>query len=715
MRILVLLSCAVFAFAQINIAIVTQVNKKDDAIKSIFVKEIDRVLKLDFKSRYNYYDISSFKEAFAKNDLVVALGVASSNILAEQKSYSKPAIASILFKRVKSKKNFYPIYMLNVKKDFEKLIDGKSSTFIVDSIHSKIDSDSIVFSKDLDFKNKKIESAILAPMFNLSDLELKELIEKLNRASIPSFSLVGRKDVEFGALASIYSEANFDKLARLIAINSLSILLKNGAKVEQHFNPSKELLINMQTAKKIAFPLNWNLLAKAKFLQKDEKAISLEKVIDLAFEQNLNLQVESYLTKLQKRKIGLAKSNLYPALELDLNHLSIDSKSAKNSFGSYAQRELNAKASIKIPIYIEKIFANIEIQNTLLQNEEILFQEAKKELALQISQIYLNILKTKSILEIERENLALSNKNLELAKVRNEIGYSSRADLYRWRSEIARAKQEVIEATQSLKILQNSLKQLLESKEEFDIENISLDNGSLISSNREFLEFLNRIDRFDSFIEFMKSVAIRESLTLKSFETLMLAKRREILSLNRAIYLPEVAFEFSDTYILDRAGEGSDVNYEKNRFNAGVNFSLDLNFGKVEDIESAKLELLKLLKQKDSIESSLENQIATAIDSSAISYSSIKFSKEALDDSKKTFELFSDSYAKGQADITDLIDSQKNMLSNEIALIDATYSFIYDLKYIEFLTNTILIDKDRAFWHKFWIDFKTYRDRKADR
>ena len=61
----------------------------------------------------------------------------------------------------------------------------------------------------------------------------------------------------------------------------------------------------------------------------------------------------------------------------------------------------------------------------------------------------------------------------------------------------------------------------------------------------------------------------------------------------------------------------------------------------------------------------------------------VQLYNEAVEASKKNFEIVQNSYNEGQVNITTLIDAQNNALQTELAAVNAVYTFILDFLNME--------------------------------
>ncbi len=74
---------------------------------------------------------------------------------------------------------------------------------------------------------------------------------------------------------------------------------------------------------------------------------------------------------------------------------------------------------------------------------------------------YLDVLRLRTVADVQRSNLYRSLSNLEVARLREGVGTASRADVYRWQSEVATARQDLIEAETQVRVASLALKRIL--------------------------------------------------------------------------------------------------------------------------------------------------------------------------------------------------------------------------------------------------------------
>ena len=93
----------------------------------------------------------------------------------------------------------------------------------------------------------------------LSDAQLRDLAKGLRARKLPTFSVVGRSEVEGGMLMTTGgAERDTERLARRVALMIQRIAQgEDPATFEVGFPTSQRLLINMQVAREIGFSPRW--------------------------------------------------------------------------------------------------------------------------------------------------------------------------------------------------------------------------------------------------------------------------------------------------------------------------------------------------------------------------------------------------------------------------------------------------------------------------
>ena len=112
-------------------------------------------------------------------------------------------------------------------------------------------------------------------------------------------------------------------------------------------------------------------------------------------------------------------------------------------------------------MFSESAFANLKVQKILQRRREAGFNQQELDLILKAGEAYINVLKAQTYEQILRENLNLTRKHLDIARLRQEVGFSGASDVYRWESEIERVSIEVMNARAQKRAAEFALNEIL--------------------------------------------------------------------------------------------------------------------------------------------------------------------------------------------------------------------------------------------------------------
>ena len=284
---------------------------KNEEVLKTFQKTITKSLLQDYKAVFpndlvytgdwteQSAAMESEKALKSRALMVISLGYMSSLYLTNKKNKNKFVItideyglrdfgSSAFFNPVKQSVNDFII--------FKKLVPTQKKTAILMNAtfyKTQKDWNAIINKKfkekncDLDFvvipvsrKNLKAsldkipsdaDSVFVTPMFNLSHEQRRELYKYLNDKKLPSFSSVGKEDVELGALLGTSTPDVDRKLAEATSFNIHGVLHGKVVKDEKiPFYDDKIIFYNKDTGEMLGYSAPLRLLNNAEVISNKE-------------------------------------------------------------------------------------------------------------------------------------------------------------------------------------------------------------------------------------------------------------------------------------------------------------------------------------------------------------------------------------------------------------------------------------------------------------
>ncbi|MCC6711978.1 MAG: TolC family protein [Candidatus Dadabacteria bacterium] len=547
------------------------------------------------------------------------------------------------------------------------------------------------------------EAVFVTPLLDYSQAEMKRLYEDIAQRKLPSFSVAGKNGVDEGALMGLAPAFNPTREARRVALVVQSILLgQDPGNFPVVFDAGSSLSINMATARAVGFNPTWDILTEA-VLVNDRAAeagrkLTLEQAASESVEVNLDLLAAGEFVAAGAQDVRLALAQLLPQSDIFVDNTYIDKDRAEASLGTQPQRDISVGGNLRQLIYSEKAWSNLTVQKRIQESREFTRDEIELDIIAATSIGYLNVLRTKTIENIQKENLKLSKSNLGIARIRRDIGVASPAEVYRWESRISSDRIEVVNAEAQRKNTEILVNRLLHRPqgEAFTTVETGLDDPSLLASDPRLRKYLNTPEAFGIFMDFVVSRGLVRSPAIQAINSQMEAQDRILTSTRRAFWSPTiVAFGELRQFVYE-GGAGSSIDLPPGFpldlprtddtdwvIQLQASFPLFTGGAKIADYRKARSELSRLTYEKESTSERVEESIRTSLNNARASYPSIGFALDAADAAKKNLDIVTDSYSRGVASIIDLLDAQNAALSAELNAANAVYNFLIDLMNVQ--------------------------------
>lgn len=542
-------------------------------------------------------------------DIIIAGGVLSSYVALEKNNLLKPVFAPLIINPSKElinknmtsgRKNLnYIISNLDLESkilSFEKIVKFERLNLLIGNEMGKIlgqmpdfklqgiDINFIRMNNDniSEVLNKIDNSEVIAlgPIKELSEKNQKLLLNKINNKKIPSFSIFSLENESFETLAQYNFEKEYKKRIRATAVN-ISQYLDGKALSDLPVyidSTEPELVLNVNTIKKIELWPNWNMLAEAKLINfipdYSENSLDLKELISIALNSNSKLNAIKKELELTNLNIEKAKSNYKPRLEASATALIID-KDRANSILTPAEQTLSAGVTLNQVIFSEDLNMNLDILNKKRGIKEEELKKLELDLIMEVSEAYISILKVQSYAKMQKNNLDLTKMNLEIAKERKNAGISGMTDIYRLESELSQNISSFVETILNIELAKTNLKRILNYDLNYPLEisNIDFNNKDYLISNQKLLDYITNQNSSNILAEFMYDLAINKSNDLKNIDYGINIQERLIKNTKNKRFMPTIALK-ADYSINNIIAEGAGTTYPDYRTIIG---SVDTN------------------------------------------------------------------------------------------------------------------------------------------
>jgi outer membrane protein TolC len=547
----------------------------------------------------------------------------------------------------------------------------------------------------------EVDAVYLTPLPGLTDAELSTLLAGLNARRLPTLSYLADPDVAAGALASFEPSENWQRRTRRVAVNLQRILAgENAGGLPVRLVSAPRLTLNLATARQIGYSPGWSLLTDAELVGVDSAgpadSLSLAESMRMAATVNLDLAAAELEVASGNQSVKRARSALLPQLESRLSQTFTREGTAQASFGQQPERLLDGGLTFSMPLFAEQAWAGYGAEKHRQQAREAERDEQRLDVVLDAATAYLNVLRSRTLAQVRRSDLTRTRSNLEVARLREGVGSSSRADIYRWQGEVADARRELIAAEAQVRVATLELKQVLRWKLDRPLGQlpVSLNDPALLAADTTILGWFDQPARFQALSGLLIDEALRSSPELARSDAAIAAQKRQQTAASRAFYLPEVALQGGMSTVLNRGGEGSttpslpssttpvapDMSWQ---VRLQVSMPLFTGMERTATRTQTQLELERLQVQHESVRLAVDRRVRSTLESAASSYAAIGLTRDAAEAAARNYELVSDAYARGAASITTLLDAQTAALTSEESAANAVHDFLLDLMRVE--------------------------------
>ncbi|MDF1754471.1 MAG: TolC family protein [Verrucomicrobiales bacterium] len=513
--------------------------------------------------------------------------------------------------------------------------------------------------------------------------ERTRMFELLSKRGCVTLSMVGLPDVRLGAMAGLAPD-NGDAIAKRAALNAHQILLGIDPRILPVYLPVEDrLIINRASAELAGWYPNYEIALTAEFLNEEGREtgeeLTLERVMKIAASGNIDV-------KIQKEEELISGSDLRKAESFQRPTVSIN---AQQSFTDYVDRinriltpdHLHAGSygmELRQSLFNDTIRKNIGSALEGVAAERLNTCSERMDAMEAAGVAFLNYLAARSLWQIQRENLRLSENNLQLARLRVNIGAVEASETYRWEQDAASSRASVFQAKADRENARIELNRIMGEPREKQWKFVDIELGD---RDTYFMnDAINRHIRYQDdafrFGDFLRKVAVPASPELAAFDFGLSAQGIELCRIERSFFLPEISGLFS----YNRIGQGTEIlNYTtQSEAFAGVSLTVPVYEGGFRQAERSgqKAVIRQLAAQRERALQFIEQRALTAFNGLFSEHPNIRLSRRGLVSAEKNYAATREKYAQGAATILDLLDAQSALLRQRQQASLAVYSYL---------------------------------------
>lgn len=535
-----------------------------------------------------------------------------------------------------------------------------------------------------------IQVVFVAPLPRLKREDRPALIDGLIKRKLPSFSLSGDAEVAEGLLMSKVSSVDLTQRTRQTALNIHAVLRGERAGDQTVvFDRKVQVTVNMATARALDVPIKWPAIREATLLNEEPESsgppVSISEAAQEAVKANLDVIAGQLGVRAGAKEVSRIRSVLFPQLVGDVGYELRRDYYPVVSKGLAAEETVAGTLRLDQILFSEPALANLSVQKRLQVALEAQQRTLELDIVQQTVTTYLNVLKTRNQLDVEKNGLRLAQANLQLANSRVAAGKADASDVSRWESEIATARQRVLLARSQSEQSRDKLNRLLRRpmKDRSPLQPAGLDDPQLLISRPSFFKTVDSDRSFRRMAEFFVQEGLSLSPDVAELDARVKAQERQLSSDKVGSFLPELSLwgEGYRVFNEKRVPESTLFLEDINDWRVGANLRIPIleGGGRLATISQSKFLLDKLKAQRDSLRQAIEQSVRDNLHALQASVPSIRLAQDGAVAAQRTYTLVSKNYARGTRSVVDLLDAQNASLQADLAAANSVFSAMTDL------------------------------------
>lgn len=382
-------------------------------------------------------------------------------------------------------------------------------------------------------------------------------------------------------------------------------------------------------------------------------AYNLEQCIAVALKKHPSIKESAGGIKVSESKVGQAKANYYPQINLSSNYQRIGPASSYNgSTDSYNQYSTSVDLGITL-FDFGKTSTQVEIQNLGVNASRADYEDVKAQIILNVKNAYYNLLQTQRNRDVAIDTMNQFQQHLEQANAFFRIGTKPKFDVTKAEVDYGNARLNVLKAENALRIARITLKDVMGIPEDPDFAIV--DNLTFQKSDRQLSDALK--------------MAYSNRPNLRS----AVAKRE---AADRSIELAQKGYYPTLSGSAGYGFSGTDFPIEKG-WNAGASLSFPLFNGLSTkyQVDEAKANLEVLSANEDVIRQGIRLDVQQAYLNVQDTAEQISMAELTVLQAKENYDLAEGRYRTGVGNPIEVADSIITLNNARASLNTALYNY----------------------------------------
>ncbi|MGK0296312.1 MAG: outer membrane protein [Ulvibacter sp.] len=428
--------------------------------------------------------------------------------------------------------------------------------------------------------------------------------------------------------------------------------------------------------------------------QAQTKKWTLKECVNYAVQNNISIKQTELDTETAAIDKKGAIGNFLPSFNANASHswnIGLNQDITTGLLQNKTTQFTSAGASVGVDIYrgLQNQYS-LRKANLSIVAAKYQLLKMQEDIALNVANAFLQVLFNKENLKIQKDQLAINEKQLLRSQELVQAGSIPSGDLLDAKATVASDNQKLIAADNALLISKLSLSQLLQLK---DFENFDIEDGTQERDENNILA-QTPLSIYDKAKENRTELKIAQTNLEIAEKNLAIAKGGFQPTL-RGFYNFNTRISYADIAVRDNQGAIVGVRsappfFDQFSNNKGQSFGAQLSipifngFSAKNNVERSKVNLEKSKIALEQQDLDLERNVYLAFTDAKGALNAHESSLVALESRQAAFDYSKEKYDVGMMNSFDLNQSQTLLSNAQSEVLRSKYDYIFKIKILEF-------------------------------
>ena len=567
-----------------------------------------------------------------------------------------------------------------------------------------------------------VDSIFVTPLYNLTTAQRKEVYDYAMSKKMPSYSIVGKEDVELGAMLGTSTMDVDKKIAEATSFNIHGVLHGNAVKNERiPFYDDKVIFYNSDTGDAVGYTPPLRLLNNAVTItHKKLPTYSLGTLIDALDDANLDIKRKQFLISAARRSVASAYLRYLPTLRLDLGYQSYNDSYAR-SYSGVPTHAGSFTVAMDQVLYSPDLVTNIIVKHKKLKFDKAEEALTKANTEYHIGNLFIEMLMLENMIKVQEESVQETRENLAIARVREKTGKCGYEEVFRWAGEVSEEEKKLLSMQADYKNLKVTVNKLLNQDQKYDFAFVPLtaNDPAFFTSDLHIIDHVRNPKKLGQFTDMLVAEAIYLSPETTKLKAAIAMKKAEMGNYIQKFVLPNAKMSLEYGTMYDRALPYEDEGHKQMKYVTGAvasastgggpsayqngyNNSPYLNLNKTSlrfliaaqwkpiegghkfaEIARCKSELNELNAYLEEVNTEIEMQVRSVVNRAISKYFMIEKSYKAMFAQSENYQMVKAKYLKGEVPINQISDAQKLYFEAKLDALNSQYEFFKELIWVQ--------------------------------